>query len=195
MQAEISKLVNTYFYWSSLALTASFLADEEAELARIQKAPLALREIIIGRHSQACENARIKVSTAMKEWRPHDKGAYDRLKSVLFDLAHCSGAEIKNSCETEGWDEFTQWDVLVRDIATYFHRIGYPTSVSKDRTSPFVSFISELQKFFPETLPRLGTHSLDALTMAITRFRKASRDRQIEAALAQRSSGTLDATA
>jgi hypothetical protein len=74
------------------------------------------------------------------------------------------------------------WDTWIRNLTEIFNRNGLPTAARKDagknrsgRASKFVAFVEQLQKSFDERFRR-GTHSTGALTEAIARARRVTKE-------------------
>ena len=87
----------------------------------------------------------------------------------------------KKPFPNESFPEHEWWNIWVLMLITIMRDHGLPYQARKDSDkrkqespSPFVSFISELQKHMPVEC-RKYTHSLDALSQAIYRARRDLR--------------------
>jgi hypothetical protein len=114
------------------------------------------------------------------DW-PHDK--VERLRGIISQVANaCTSAKgdvalRAEAGEVEGWF----WDHFIRELNAFAKKRGFPHKVAKgtdkqktDRASPFVAFVRELQRVFPEQARR-HMSSDAALAKAITRARSRPR--------------------
>jgi hypothetical protein len=100
-------------------------------------------------------------------------------------LEACSAAQGELAAtidERRGFEAGTAWDQMIRDLLDWAKSRGYPATISMGRQksskvvppSPFVRFVQELQKLFPDGYAR-HQHSVDGLAGAISRARRQRR--------------------
>jgi hypothetical protein len=116
----------------------------------------------------------------------HEEPAHtliDALTSILTSfVVACDKARQDLHEESDEHRLGEPWETWIRNLTEILKRNGLPTAARKDATlnksgrpSAFVLFVEELQKSFSEVFRR-GTHSAGALTEAIGRARRVTKE-------------------
>jgi len=118
-----------------------------------------------------------------KEPKLRHRNKIDALTSILTSfVVACDKARKELDKEGDEHRLGESWETWIRNLTEILNRNGLPTAARKDATlnksgrpSAFVLFVEELQKSFSEIFRR-GTHSAGALTEAIGRARRVTKE-------------------
>jgi hypothetical protein len=115
-----------------------------------------------------------------EEPKDRHRNKIDALTSILTSfVAACVKARQELHEEGDGNRVGEAWETWIRNLTEILKRNGLPTAARKDadkseKASKFVLFVEQLQGHFEERFRR-GTHSTDALAVAIGRARRVTK--------------------
>jgi hypothetical protein len=178
-RAEITVFANDYFFAHELERSAPFAADG---IAWLRKLRLSLNQALsIMRKKpdtpylerEAEDYARVNMVALFRKYRGEASWTWGQILDVVAQLERAS-SDVLQDFETlkDGFKEGSAWNLLVFRLTELADKNHFPSRVAKGgRSSPFVKFMRELQKTFPEKF-RKHLHSDTALAQAILRARR-----------------------
>jgi hypothetical protein len=111
------------------------------------------------------------------------KDKFDALTNIITSfVVACAKAREELSDRSSDHRQTDSWETWIRNLTEIMKRNNLPTAARKDAVlnksgtpSEFVLFIKQLQRQFDERFRR-GTHSTDALAVAIGRSRRVAKE-------------------
>ena len=182
-QQEIGRLVSNYFDVQPYEPSAPFVGDVEKWLAKVHKTAEGFHKALgeLEAESEGAEgeierdaalHAKVLIELHLKFLR--SIGDFRNATADFLAAAFHAKNKLKDDAG-KGFVEGERWDKLVRGLAQWFEGKGLLVTASKGgNTSPFVAFMRELQKIFPERLRR-HMHSDGALAEGIRKALIAAR--------------------
>jgi hypothetical protein len=180
-RSKIIQIINEYFRFEPSERNAPFVEDAVRWLNKIcdcsESLFHSLQTISEGKIDVAANYAANIVDRHVNENPHHNGNDVTTIARRLADFAACC-CLARNTLEMEskknGFVEGHCWNLFVYRLILFACEQGLPVSASKGlnvsktgKPSPFVAFVSELQKCFPEDYPRHNA-SLQALATAIS---------------------------
>jgi hypothetical protein len=181
-QAEVIDFVDDYFFVHELERGAPFAADAIAWLKKL-RASLNQASSLMRRKAdtpplvlEAEDYARDNLVVALRKEKEGTRWTWGDITRFVVKLEHACG-EVLQDFETleGGFQEGSAWRVLITRLTEFATKNNFPSLAGKGgKTSPFVKFVGELQKTFPEAY-RKHLQSDDALAEAISTARRRQK--------------------
>lgn len=179
LREKICEITQAFVSCAAFEQGALVSAQVKNRVRAIKQAAENLRSAILKKRTEEDRYAKLLICHRAPLPFQDGRNALDNLAfQLLRVLKGCDLATAElHGIQKDNFRKGEAWAGWVNELTKIMKGEGLPTRARKDGTqknqlgqSPFVTFISELQKFCPKKLQR-STHSAGALTKAITKAR------------------------